>query len=135
MASVSKNRLAEGRALAHHPCGSTPAPGWAAPCSSPFPWHGRLEGRATKRVPEQAGPVSRSRSKYPEKSPRGCRCERLGTLSTVPSGGALLLPAPQPRTGRPALFLPKNSSPAGVGRLSKDLEAERIFLQEGAGGL
>lgn len=69
MASVSKNRFAEGTALAHHSFGSTPAPGWAAPCSLPFSRHGRLEGRATKRGTEQARPASWSRSKYPEKSP------------------------------------------------------------------
>lgn len=66
MASVSKNHLAEGRALAHHPFGNTLAPGWAAPCSSPFPGTGGWKA-GPRAVPEQVGSVSRS--KYPEKSP------------------------------------------------------------------
>lgn len=113
MASVSKNRLAEGRALAHYPFGSTLALGWAAPCSLPFPWHGRLEGRATKRVPEQVGSVSRS--KYPEKSPRGCRCKPLGTLSTVPSGVPSSCPPHSPAAGDLPSSSPKNQAQQALG--------------------
>lgn len=112
MASVSKNHLAEGRALAHHPFGNTLAPGWAAPCFSPFPGTGGWKA-GPRAVPEQVGSVSRS--KYPEKSPRGCRCKRLGTLSTVPSGVPSSCPPHSPAAGDLPSSSPKNQAQQALG--------------------
>lgn len=84
MASVSKNRLAEGRALAHHPFGNTLAPGWAAPCSSPFPGTGGWK----------AGPRSVSPSRLAPCPAAGANTLRKAREAAGESGWAPSAPCP-----------------------------------------